>query len=328
MANLGVNYMGLNLESPIILGSSTLAKSVEGIKQAQEAGVGAVVLKSLFEEELRNDKQGNLGDIFHPEAYEYMMNEAAMVYGSAEYIEHIRNAKAEADIPIIASINCEGEDWWSDYAADLEFAGADAIELNISYVPFDLETTSAEAEQKYIDVLKAVKEKVKFPVAVKIGRFITAIPNFVAKLKNAGADSVTMFNRYYQTSIDLENMSLKPVHFYSTENETYGVLRWVAIINKLMDYDICASSGIRSGNTALQHLLAGAKTVQVVSEFYKSGFGAVKKMHEEISEWMDKNGYSSLDQIRGLALKQSADEMRSFERVQYMKIADGKLLGE
>ncbi len=325
MADLSVNYMGLKLKSPIILGSSTMSKTTENMKAAESEGAGAVILKSLFEEELR---QGDAGysDSFHPEAYEYIMKDALMVYGTKGYTETIEKTKKAVQIPVIASINCMGGKWWAGFAKDIENAGADAVELNIAYVPFSITDDPRGVEQRYIDTVKAVKAEVKIPVAVKIGPNFTSIPYMAAKLKEAGADSLTLFNRYYQMAIDTDTLKLKPVHYYSTENETYNVLRWVSVITTQLGVNVGSSTGVHTASAVLQHILAGASAVQMVSEVYKNGFGRISAILEEVDQWLELRKKASLADIRGLASKKNAGEHMGFERTQYMKIAEAMLV--
>jgi dihydroorotate dehydrogenase (fumarate) len=320
MADLSVDFMGLRLKSPVILGSSTMSKTLENLKAAEREGAGAVILKSLFEEEIRQEHEG-YGDDFHPEALEYIRNDAHMVYGASGYIEQIEKTKQEVSLPVIASVNCTGGAWWADYASDMESAGADAIELNIAFVPFSVKDDPRDVENRYANVLKAVKERVKIPVAAKIGGSFSSIPFMAARLKDAGADAVTLFNRYYQMSIDTNTLKLKPVHYYSSENETYNILRWVSVISSQLKIDISVSTGVHSASALLQHVLAGAKTVQVVSEIYKNGFGRISSILEETEEWLDLRKKESISDIRGIASLNS-DKYSGFERVQYMKAAD------
>lgn len=325
MADLKVNYMGLELKSPLIVASSTLSKSVENMIKAEKMGAGAVVVKSLFEEEIK--QSGDMGDTFHPEAYDYIMGEADLLYGSKEYLDLIKELKSALGIPVIASVNCVDGDRWTEYAAELKHAGADAIELNISYVPFESSVAGDEIEQKYIQTLKAVKNSVhNIPVSVKFGQHISSIPNFVKILQDNGADAVTMFNRYYQVRIDTKNLSFHPAHYYSTEDETYNVLRWVAIVSRQLDIDISASTGIHSADTFLQQILAGAKTVQLASKLYNDGIESIGSILEEVNKWLDIRKKDSINDIRGIAVDRNLKDIRKFERLQYMKVADGRII--
>ncbi|WP_022851075.1 dihydroorotate dehydrogenase-like protein [Limisalsivibrio acetivorans] len=326
MADLKVNYMGLELESPLILGSSTMPKTMDNVKAAADAGAGAVVLKSLFEEELRK-QDGGYGDDFHPEAYEYMQSEAAVVYGAKEYLDNIKDAKKASSMPVIASVNCLGGKWWSDFASNIEGAGADALELNISFVPFDVNENPRDVEQRYVDVIKEVKSRIKIPVAVKIGQNFSSIPWTAKQIENAGADALVMFNRYYQMGIDTRTLDLRPMHFYSSEEETFKVLRWVAALSPQLDIDISASTGVHTSDAFIQQIIAGAKTVQVVSAVYQKGFKTISDILEGVSGWLATR-QKTLDEVRGTAGKKNSREHMTFERIQYMKVADARYIGE
>ncbi|PLX70625.1 MAG: dihydroorotate oxidase [Denitrovibrio sp.] len=324
MADISIDYMGLKLGSPVIAGSSTLTKDMDSLKKAEDAGAGAVVLKSLFEEELRQDA-GEIEDDYHPEAYDYMNADAAMVYGSAEYLEYVKKAADKISIPVIASINCEGTKWWTDFAANIEEAGADAIELNVAFVPFDKDINGTSAEQKYIDVVKSVKNKVDIPVAVKIGSNFSAIPNMVQKLQDAGADSITMFNKYFQLKINTKTLELEPIHTFSEPSDAYSVLRWVAITSRQCNIDISATTGVYNEDMLLQYLLAGAKTVQVASALYKDGMSVISDLNSGLASWMKHRNIENVSEMIGLAAKKKVKQVQTFERLQYIKIADGAI---
>ncbi len=320
MADISVDYMGLTLKSPVMAGASSFSKSLDGIKRLAENGAAAVVIKSLFEEELREDVVYT--DDFHPEAYGYEVADASVMYGTSNYLKLIEMAKAAVDIPIIASINCLGGKWWTDFSTDVEQAGADALELNIAYMPFDKSEESSDIEEKYPKVVKEVKNTITIPLAVKIGQHFTNIPGIVAAIEEAGADAVVMFNRYYRLGIDIDKLEFKPVDFFSTEFETYNALRWVGITSPQVSLDISATTGIHSANAAIQHILSGAKTVQVASAMYIKGEKVLKDIAVGIEQYLDKYNYSSLDEIRSLMVK-TLENRKKFERTQYMKVAGG-----
>jgi len=325
MPDISVDYMGLKLSSPVIAGSSTLTKDMDRLKKAEDAGAGAVVLKSLFEEEIRQDMGDDLDGSYHPEAYDYMIADAAMVYGSAEYLDYVKRASETVGIPVIASINCEGTRWWASFAGSIEEAGADAIELNIAFNPFDAEIDGPTAEQKYIDVLKDVKRAVRIPVGVKIGPNFSAIPNMVKKLEDAGADSVTMFNKYFQLKINTRTLELEPVHTFSSPEDAYRVLRWVAVTSRQCGVDISASTGVYDEDMLIQYLLAGAKTVQVTSALYKNGMSVISDLNSGLEAWMKQRHVESLSDVIGLATRKKIKQVQAFERLQYIKIADGAI---
>ncbi|MGE4318206.1 MAG: dihydroorotate dehydrogenase-like protein [Deferribacterales bacterium] len=326
MADLSIDYMGMKLSSPVMAASSTLTKDIANIRKAEDAGAGAVVLKSLFEEEIRQDSGLSYEDVSHTEAYDYISADAAMVYGSGEYLEYVRKAAEAVSIPVIASINCEGGRWWTDFAVSMEEAGADAIELNISFVPFDASLTSAEVEARYVEVIESVKSKVSIPVSVKIGDNFSSIPYMVQKIKNAGADAVTMFNRYYQMKINTRTLELEPVHYYSETQEAYNVIRWVAAVSRQCPIDISATTGVHDEDTLIQYILAGAKTVQTASMLYKKGFSAISDLNTGLAKWLDKRNLSGVKDAVGLAMRKKIRQYHTIERIQYIKVADGHLL--
>lgn len=320
MADLSVKYMGLNLKHPLIAGASSLSKSIEGIKTLASSGASAVVIKSLFEEELRYEE--DYGDNYHPEAYGYEISDAFVMYGTSNYLKLIEKAKAQVDIPVIASVNCLGGKWWTDFASEVESAGADALELNIAYLPFDRDEEPSKIEKKYSEVVSSVKRTVKIPVAAKIGQYFTNIPHLVSEIEKAGADAVVMFNRFYRLGIDIEKLEFKPVEFFSTEAETYNALRWVGIISPQTNLDISATTGIHSADTAIQHILSGAKTVQIASAMYKDGESVLRTITSGIKDYLNKHEYSSIEELRGKMVR-DINKRKAFERTQYMKVAGG-----
>lgn len=322
MANLSTNYLGLNLKNPVIAGSSTLTFSIENIKTFSELNVGAIVLKSLFEEELASESNSFEND-FHPESYDYCLSDVSILYGSKRYVDLVTEAKKVSNVPIIASVNCTGGKWWTNFAKNIEDAGADAIELNISYISFDPKEDPRKIEEKYFDTVTDVKSKVKIPISVKIGYFFTNIPYMIKNLKDCGADGVTLFNRYYRVGINLDKREYMPANVYSSSDEAYTVLRWIAICSNFVDIDISASTGVHSPDIALQYIMAGAKTVQIVSKTYKNGVESIREIIDGINYYLDKKNIENLSNIyKEIKID---DKINRLERLQYMKIANNKL---
>lgn len=326
MADISTEYMGLRLQSPVIAAASTLTKDIDNIKRIADAGAGAVVLKSLFEEEIRQESGLDTGDMSHSEAYDYINADAAMVYGAGEYLEYVRKAASASSIPIIASVNCTGWSWWADFASQIEEAGADAIELNISFVPFESAVTADGAERLYTEVIKAVKSRIGIPVGVKIGHGFTSIPNMVQKIRDAGADGVTMFNRYYQMRINSRTLDFEPVHTFSRTEEAYDVIRWIAAVHGQNNIDISACTGLHNEDILIQFILAGAKTAQTASLLYQNGFSAITDLNAGLSKWLDKKNVSSVLEAVGMAVRRDAQQHQAMERLQYIKVADGSLI--
>ncbi|MDY6820644.1 MAG: dihydroorotate dehydrogenase-like protein [Deferribacterota bacterium] len=326
MNRLTTECVGLNLSNPIILGSSPLTSDIGGIKLASKAGFSAIVLKSLFEEELKSSME-NSSKFIHPEGFDYALSDVDLKYGSKEYLDLIREAKTVTDIPIIASVNCVGSKWWVDYASSIEEYGADGLELNISYLSFNVDDNPRKNEQKYIDVVSAVSKAVDIPIIVKISPHFTSIPNIVKRLKEAGADGAVLFNRYYKWQINLENMQLEPYFKGTCEEYAYDTLRWVGIINSQIDIDVIASSGIKNEKMILQQILAGSSAVEIVSIIYEKGFSFVNELLDKLSFLMESLKIESIKDIKGKAIMDKKN-IEAFERLQYYKVALGKYVSK
>lgn len=320
MPNLQTKYMGLSLNNPIIVGSSGLTKSVKKIKQCEEAGAGAVVLKSLFEEVLAKEDWG-LDDAAasHPEAYDYMHAELQLQYGPNDYCDLISDAKKQVKIPLIASINCGSTKWWPNFAKKIEAAGADAIELNVFTTATDTDIDSPVLEKLYYDILEEVKSKVNIPVAMKIGMYFTALPSFVSQLGKRGLDALVLFNRFTEPDIDIDKLELKTTFSFSTENEINRLLRWVAILSGKMGYNLSATTGIHNAEGIIKMLLAGATTVQLASVLYREGIGKIKEMENDIRDWMTKHDFETIDQFRGMLNFANTANPELFLRTQFME---------
>lgn len=322
MADLSTSYLGLKLKNPLILSSSGLTSTIKSLKTAEEAGASAVVLKSLFEEDMTNEvnKMGqDFDDMLHPEAYAYLQ-ETGMLYNADKYFELIKQAKKELNIPVIASLNCYSTEWWLDYAVTVEKMGADALELNIGLMAHNFREDPDILEDKYVKIFKQVKKKISIPVAVKIGQNFTSIPNMVYRLHNAGADGIVMFNRFYNPDIDIDSMKMKTGTRYSTEAEFPPILRWTAIIaSQLNDCSISATTGIHSWEQVAKILMAGADTAQICSVLYKNGIPHLSQILKGLENWMDTKGYNSIRDFQGSMESDSNVKEEFYERLQYLK---------
>jgi len=309
MYDLQVNYLGLRLKNPIIVASSGLTKSLGKIKACEDAGAGAVVVKSLFEEVLVKDTENwAQSSDAHTEAYDYLRAEANLQYGPEEYAALISKAKESTDIPIIASLNCLTAKWWPEFAAKVEKAGADALELNIFPLVSDISKDSAALEQSYYDILLSVKKAVDIPVSMKIGHNITALPAFAARLTGYGLKGLVLFNRFVETEIDIETLQLKTIFPFSHSDNIYETLRWIAILRDNIVCDLSATTGIHTSEAFIQLLLAGANTVQLASVLYKKGFKKIKEMLQDLQDWMDMHAFYTIDDFRGkLSFKKTMD---------------------
>jgi len=328
MANLTTTYMGLKLRNPIIAASSGLTNSLEDIKEYYDNGVGAIVLKSIFEEEIRRELEKdldamNMGTSLYPETVEYYDNYAEDD-SLTNYLRLIREAKKAVDIPIIASVNCMTSEKWPYYAETLQDAGADALELNVFVMPSDVDKSSQENEQVYFDIVKEVQKNVKIPISLKISYYSSNLASFIQKLSKTGIKGLVLFNRFYSPDIDIEKLELLSTNVTSTPAELATSLRWVGIMHNRVGCDLAASTGIHDGSAIIKQILAGAQVVEIASAFYKNGKGITKNMLKDITVWMDEKGFKSLDDFRGKMSHNKAQNSAAYERVQFMKYFSGK----
>jgi dihydroorotate dehydrogenase (fumarate) len=328
MADLTTSYMGLKLRNPIIAASSGLTNSIEDIKEFEENGVGAIVLKSIFEEEIRRELAKDLGkmnmdNFLYPETMDYYDNYAEDD-SLTKYLRLIREAKKAVSIPIVASINCVSAEKWPYYAETLQDAGADALELNVFVMPSDFEKSSEENEKVYFDIVKEVKKHVKIPISLKISYYSSNLGSFIQKLSNTGISSIVMFNRFYSPDIDINNLEILSTNVTSSASELPISLRWIGIMHNRVGCDLAASTGIHDGTAIIKQLLAGANAVEIASAFYKNGKGILKDMLKDITVWMDQKGYKTLNDFRGKMSQDKAKNPAAYERMQFMKYFAGK----
>ena len=321
MRNLETNYAGLRLRNPLIVGSSGLTNKAEQIGRWEEAGAGAVVLKSLFEEQI--EAQGdalmvNAGD--YPEAEDYV-RKYVRAHGREEYLQLIRDSKAACHtIPVIASVNCYRADTWEDFASEIERAGADAIELNVFYLDTDIHADSRELINRYCAILKGVRRRVSIPVIMKIGKGFSTIPALVSRLQGFGADAVVLFNRYYRPDIDIERCRIVAAQPFSEPSELGDTLRWTAIVAGAVEgMPLAASTGIHTWQDVVKCILAGASAVQLCSALYKHGAKLLPEMLEQIGAWMERTKYESVEEFRGRLSFSNAADASMYERTQFMK---------
>jgi len=322
--DLTTRYLGLTLKNPIVVASCGLTKSVDQVKKCEDAGAAAVVLKSIFEEQIRETDSG-LDDSMdmHPEALGYIRSEIEMQYGPREYIDIVRNLKQSVSIPVIASVNCHSSKWWTSYGYQLEAAGADALELNVYVLPYDLKNSGSELEKQYVEVLKAVKAKVKIPVALKLAPFFTSFGHFAEQLDNCGVDGFVLFNRFIQPDINIDTMSslLKP-----SFNDPVGFnhsLRWTALLSGKLKADIAAGGNIKTSEDVIKQILAGANVIQIASVLYKEGLGKIKDMETGLKNWMTEKKFASIDDFRGKLNQENTPQTGSYIRAQYIKTIAG-----
>lgn len=321
MADLSTKYMGFTLKNPIIASSSGLTDSVEKIVELEKHGVAAVVLKSLFEEQILMDVDAQ------------RMNNTFDSYSEAEgyiafytrkntlnsYYELIDNAKQNTNIPIIASINCSSPDQWTDMAGDVQAAGADALELNVFILPSDPTVNGRTIEQIYLDIASRVSKSVSIPVALKVHHYFSGMANFMTELSNTGIKSLVLFNRFYQTDVDLEKMKISSGHIFSTPEDNTMVKRWLSILSGRVNCDLAASTGIHNAETAIKNLLLGANAIQISSIIYQKGPAVISSMIDEMNRWLDSKNIASVQEIIGKLRQTDSIRPMAYERAQFMK---------
>lgn len=319
MSTISTRYLGLDLKSPVIAGSSNFTSKVDSIKEAEAAGAGAVVLKSLFEEQIVSQVHLMSSEGSYPEADDYLLY--YIRNNSVEtYLELIRNARRSVQIPVIASINCFSEKGWTDFAVEIENAGASALEVNIFFIPVDKGQKSTDAENVYFRIIDSLTKKLKIPVTVKIGLRFSNLLNFAWQIRNHGASGIVMFNRFYEPDFDINTMEVVPASVLSNPVEQRYVLRWVGMVSAQdIKIDISASTGVYTGEDAIKYLLAGATTVQVCSSLYRRGFKVISEINEAMHKWMEDKEFMTIDDFRGRLNYRNIDNPALFERSQFMK---------
>jgi dihydroorotate dehydrogenase (fumarate) len=317
--------MGLTLKNPIVPSASPLSRSVEHICQLEDAGAAAVVMYSLFEEQISHESHQldhylSYGSDSFAESLSYFPGMAAYTIGPEEYLNLISRAKRVVDIPIIGSLNGVSTGGWIDYARKIEQAGADALELNIYYIPTDIGMPSTEVEQMYVNVVKDVKQNVSIPVAVKLSPYFSATANMAYRLAEAGADALVLFNRFYQPDFDLENLEVTPHLVLSNSHELRLPLRWVAILYGRVPVDFAITSGVHTYEDVLKGLMAGAKVTMMASELLQNGLQRISEIVQGMLVWMEEHEYESVTQMQGSMSQQHVAEPAAFERANYMRV--------
>lgn len=327
MLDLGTRYMGLALANPLIAGSSALTATVDGVKRAEKGGVGAVVLKSIFEEEIAAEYEGALAEAkakgMSLESYEYYDYE---VRGDriASYADLVRGAKKAVRIPVIASINCTYSHEWVTFARELEAAGADGIELNMFFLPSDLKRSSEEREKDYLAVIDKILKQVRIPVALKISPYFSTLAQMIQKLSGTGVAAIVLFNRFYSIDFDVEKLAVTSGPGLSVPAEISLPLRWVALMARRVSCDLAASTGVHDSTGLIKMLLAGAKAVQAVSSLSANGAGHAGVILPGLTDWMQRHGFKALSDFRGKLSQAESEDPAAYERVQFMKHYGGK----
>ena len=323
--DLTTSYLGLSLKHPVVASASPLSATIDGICRLEEAGAAAVVLPSLFEEQIDaeahdlNHYLGYAADSY-AEALSYFPEASRYDIGPDEYLERIASARTLTDCPIIGSLNGVSPGGWVDYAYQIEQAGAHALELNVYYIPTDLRMTGSEVEELYLDVLRDVKQTVSIPVAMKLSPYFSATANMAARLADAGADGLVLFNRFHQPDFDLESLTVVPHLVRSTDWELRLPLRWVAILYGRVPTDLAIISGVHSYVDVLKGVMAGASAVLLASELLQHGLGRIGEIVHGLTVWMTEREYLSVSQLRGSMSQMCVAEPAAFERANYMKV--------
>lgn len=323
--DLSTKYLGLKLKNPIVPSSSPLSKELDTLKSLEDAGASAVVLHSLFEEQIAYEEQEynyftTYGTESYAEALTYFPKQNEYYLGPEEYLEHIQKAKKSLGIPVIGSLNGVSSSGWTKYAKQIEEAGADAIELNVYYLATDIDTDSKKIEEIYLNNLKEVKSAVKIPVAMKLSPYFSATANFCKKLDEAGADGLVLFNRFYQPDIDIENLEVVPDLSLSTNWELRLPLRWIAILFGKIKASLAATSGIQNYNDVIKVLMVGGDVAMICSELLRNGVSRITEILENMKKWMEEHEYDSIEIMKGSMSQKSVADPAAFARANYMKI--------
>lgn len=324
--DLSTTYLGLNLKNPIVPSSSPLSRHLSTLRRMEDAGAAAVVLYSLFEEEIRMESQTlneylTQGTEIYPESITFFPEAPSYrMIGPDAYLDHIARAKEALEIPVIASLNGVSTGGWIDYARLIEAAGADALELNIYYIPTDPELTGTEVEQIYLDVLRDVKAAVSLPIAMKLSPYFSAMANMARRLDEAGANGLVFFNRFYQPDLDLAALEVVPNLVLSNSHELRLPLRWAAILYGRVKADIGLTTGVHTSTDVLKGLAAGATVTMMASELLQNGLGRIGEILAEVALWLVENEYNSLDELRGSLSQQNVAAPAAFERANYIQV--------
>lgn len=325
--NLSTRYMGMTLRSPVVVSACPLSEDPANIARMEDEGAGAVVLFSLFEEQIRRENdlyqevmQTTAGSF--AEAADYFPAVDEYQVGTHQYLELVRRAKERVEIPVIASINGTTPEGWIEYARQIEAAGADGIELNIFYIPADVGLSGADVEQRYLRIVELVKGTVSIPVAMKLNPYFSAMGNMAKRMAEQGADALVFFNRFYQPDFDIETLRVLSDLRYSEHNEIRLPLLWIAALHGRIGASIAATTGVQSGREVVKYLLAGADVVMTASSLYKHGIGHLRTLNDELADWMKRLQFDSIDDFRGVLSQQNIHDTSAYERANYIRIME------
>ena len=324
MPDLSTTYLGLKLRSPLVASSSPLCKSLDNLCRMEDAGASAIVLHSLFEEQI-NLEAFELDRWLEPnegfvEAQSYLPDLTSYNIGPEGYVEHIASAKKSVRIPVIGSLNGVSSGGWVRYARLIEQAGADALELNIYYLPTNPSMTSTQVEMMHTDLVEEVKASVRIPVAVKLGPYFSATPNMMVKLDQAGANGLVLFNRFYQPDFDLENLEVVPNLALSNSSELLMRLHWVAVLYGQLKADMAITGGVHTAEDVVKSMMAGAKVAMMTSALLHNGIGYLTELKTKLSQWLEEHEYESIAEMQGSMSRRSVADPEAFERANYMRV--------
>ena len=325
--DLATSYMGLALKTPFVASASPLSENLDTIRRLEDNGAAAVVMFSLFEEQIRHDRNAlehflEVGTDSYGESLSYFPDVADYDVGPGQYLELLRKASEAVDIPIIASLNGTTERGWVDFARDMQQAGAQGIELNVYYIPTEMSRTGARVEQQYLDVLRAVRNAVSLPVAIKVGPYFSSFGHMAGQLDAAGADAIVLFNRFYQPDFDIEERTVVPSLALSSPAEIRLPLLWIALLYGRVKASLAATTGVHSHVEAIKYLMAGADVVMSTSALLQQGPAFLSRLVSDVSGWMYRKGYTSVSQLRGSMSQQSIPDSGAFVRGNYIRVLE------
>ncbi|NMB55004.1 MAG: dihydroorotate dehydrogenase-like protein [Leptolinea sp.] len=321
---LTTHYLGLELKNPLVASSSPLSKKVDTVKKMEDAGIGAVVMYSLFEEQINHESLAlhhylERGTYSTPEAMTYFPDLDHYNIGPEDYLELIQNIKRDVSIPIIGSLNGVSKGGWVEYARKIEQAGADALELNIYYIPTDADLPAKDLEKSMVDLLKEIKKQLRIPLAVKLSPFFTALPNVAGHLVQAGASGLVLFNRFYQPDFDIDTLDVVPTLHLSTSSDLLLPLRWTALLYGRIKADLAITSGVHTVEDVIKGVMAGANVTMLASELLNGGTRRITELNSQLLDWMEKCQYKSIKQMRGSMSQKNVSDPAAFERANYMR---------
>ena len=325
MTDLNTTYLGLQLKNPLVASASPFSEKVETARHLEEAGIGAIVMYSLFEEQiihesLELDYYLERGTYAFAEAMTYFPDSGHYKLAPEKYLDKVRELKRALRVPVIASLNGVSTGGWTGYARKIEDAGADALELNLYYLSTDPDVIAGDLEDRYVELVRTVRSSVRIPLAVKLGPFFTALPNLARRLADAGADGLVLFNRFYQPDFDLDSLEVVPNLTLSHSEELRLPLRWIAILHGRVKADLALTTGVHTAEDVVKSLMAGATVAMMASELLKNGPGRVTAILAELTRWIEEHGYESVEQLRGAMSQRSVAEPGAFERANYIKV--------